>query len=115
MFRNLRALLGGLAVLALVALASFLPSDANATGAISPYLQGKIYGVTLQGAAFTAPTTVYMAIGTGTFTAGTCTGEVSGGSYARVAVTANTTNFVVASGSLSNGTTITFPAPTAAW
>jgi hypothetical protein len=45
--------------------------------------------------------------------------EVSGGSYARVAVTNNTTNFPNATGggpSLKvNGTVITFPAPTADW
>jgi hypothetical protein len=42
--------------------------------------------------------------------------EVSGGSYARVAVTNNATNFPAASGGAkSNGTAITFPAPTANW
>ncbi len=84
-------------------------------GAASSYLTGKFYGVSLQGTAFTAPVTVYVALGTGTFAAGTCTGEVTGGSYARVAVTSNTTNWVVATGVLSNGAVITFPAPTANW
>jgi hypothetical protein len=42
--------------------------------------------------------------------------EVTGGSYARVSVTNNTTNWPNASsGSKSNGTAITFPTATANW
>lgn len=45
--------------------------------------------------------------------------EVTGGSYARVAVANNTTNWPAATGgspaSKSNGVAITFPAPTANW
>jgi hypothetical protein len=42
--------------------------------------------------------------------------EVTGGSYARVAVTNNSTNFPAAtSGQKTNGTEILFPAPTANW
>lgn len=42
--------------------------------------------------------------------------EPSSGSYARVAVTNNDTNWPAASGrSKANGTVITFPAPTGAW
>lgn len=42
--------------------------------------------------------------------------EPSGGAYARVAVTANATNFPAASGgSIANGTAITFPTATAGW
>ena len=51
---------------------------------------------------------------------GTNITEPSGGSYARVAVTNNTTNFPAASTtsgvtSKTNGTNITFPNPTANW
>jgi hypothetical protein len=42
--------------------------------------------------------------------------EVSGGSYARVTVTNNKTNWSAASnGLLSNATAISFPTPTASW
>lgn len=43
--------------------------------------------------------------------------EVSGGSYARVAVTNNTTNFPASTGGASkaNGVAITFPVATAPW
>lgn len=54
------------------------------------------------------------------FAAGTFTGaEATGGSYARVAVTANSTNFpnaTAAQPSVSeNGTAVNFPTPTADW
>lgn len=55
------------------------------------------------------PATIYVAA----YTAG---GEASGGSYARVAVTNNGTNFPAASaGAKSNGAQINFPAATASW
>lgn len=42
--------------------------------------------------------------------------EVTGGSYARVAVTNNSTNWpAAAAGAKSNGTVITFPTATADW
>lgn len=48
--------------------------------------------------------------------AGSATNEVSGGSYARVAVTNNDTNFpATASLAGANGATITFPTATADW
>ena len=54
------------------------------------------------------------------FAQGTFTGaEISGNAYARVAVTANSTNYPNATSAqpavLSNGTVITFPSPTADW
>lgn len=62
------------------------------------------------------PSTVYVALFT---TAPDDTGagtEVSGGGYARVAVTNNTTNWPAASGgSKSNGADIQFPAVTSSW
>lgn len=57
---------------------------------------------------------------TNLFQAGTFTGaEASGGSYARVAVTANSTNFPNASSASpsvsENGTAVSFPSPSADW
>lgn len=54
------------------------------------------------------------------FQAGTFTGaEITGNNYARVSVTANSTNFPSASNAepsvLQNGTAITFPTPSADW
>lgn len=85
-------------------------------GSKSDYLENKILDHVLGGGDYTRPATVYVGLFT---TAPSDTGggtEVSGGSYARVAVTNNATNFPAASsGSKSNGTAITFPAATANW
>jgi hypothetical protein len=62
------------------------------------------------------PATVYIALFTAAPTAGGGGTEVTGGSYARVAVTNNATNFPAASGaSKSNGTLIDFGTATADW
>ncbi|MEO7836979.1 MAG: hypothetical protein ABIS21_05000 [Acidimicrobiales bacterium] len=62
------------------------------------------------------PATWYVALTTTTPTDAAAGTEVTGGAYARVALTNNTTNFPVPTvGVISNGTAVTFPAPTAAW
>lgn len=62
------------------------------------------------------PATWYVALTTTTPTDSAAGTEVTGGSYARVAVTNNTTNFPApTTGSQANGTAVTFPAPTANW
>ncbi len=74
--------------------------------------------VRFAGAASTAPTTYYAALLTTAPTTNTGTGavEVAGGSYARVAVTKNATNFpAAASRAISNGVAITWPTATASW
>jgi hypothetical protein len=84
----------------------------------SNYLEGKFLDELYGGTAFSAPATIYVALFT---TAPADSGggsEVSGGSYARAAVTNNATNWPAASGTprmKSNGTVVTFPAPTANW
>lgn len=92
------------------------------------YAENKIIDAVLRGQALGAPATLYFALYTSdpTDTGGAGT-EVTGGSYARVAVTANLTNFagtqsagstVASSGTggvTSNNGAITFPAPTANW
>ena len=68
--------------------------------------------------AFTAPGTTYVGLWTATLddtSTGATAGEVSGGAYARVAVPNSTTNWVHTSGTIQNGTAITFPAATANW
>lgn len=64
------------------------------------------------------PATVYVALVTTAPSDANGTGlvEVSGGSYARVAVTNNDTNWPAASSrQKSNGSTVTFPTSTASW
>jgi hypothetical protein len=95
--------------------------------AMTDYLENKIIDWLLRGQAFTPPSTVYVGLFT---TAPTDAGggvEVSGGSYARVAVACtlanwagtqgagSTTASTGSSGTTSNNVAITFPAPTANW
>lgn len=68
----------------------------------------------LGGTAFAAPATVYMALYSASPTDASAGTELTGGGYARVAITNNTTNFPSANPKV-NGTAITFPAATADW
>lgn len=86
----------------------------------SSYLEGKVLDHVFGNTAYSAPGTLYVGLYTTLpNNAGSGGTEVSGGSYARVAVTNNTTNWPNASGNdpatKSNGTSITFPAATANW
>ena len=109
MFRKITSLLTGAALALLLCVSIAPPAEA---GASSAYLIGKLYGNVFQNAAYTPPATVYVALGTGSFSAQSCTSEVttSGTNNARVAVTANTSNWVTnnPSGSISNGSAIVF-------
>lgn len=89
-------------------------------GSFGDYLEAELLDHVFGAAAYTAPATVHVALYTATPGDANASGtEVTGGSYARVAVTNNGTNWPAASGtsptSKSNGTAITFPAPTADW
>lgn len=88
----------------------------------SDYMENKVLDI-VGGVTFTAPATLYIALyttavpsdaSTGTTPAGGAV-EVTGGSYARQAVTNNATNFPAASGgSKANGTAITWSTPPSA-
>lgn len=69
------------------------------------------------GTSYSRPSTLYVGAFTSAQSSPSGGGtEVTGGSYARVAVTNNPTNFPASSaGSKSNGATISFPAATASW
>lgn len=70
----------------------------------------------LGGPDLTRAATVYAALFTAAPGGGSAGTEVSGGSYARVAITNNATNWPAATNGLkSNGATITFPTATADW
>ena len=96
-------------------------------GMISDYAENKLVDFIFRGQAWTIPASLYFALLTaapGETGGGT---EVSGGSYARVAVTRGLTQFAGTQGAgtttassgtsatTSNNGTITFPAPTANW
>lgn len=83
------------------------------------YLEAEILDHVFGGAAYTAPATLYIALGTSATTpaeGGTGFTEPSGNAYARVAMTNNATNFPAASGGAkTTGTDITFPTATGSW
>lgn len=90
--------------------------------------RGQALGITgATAGAGTGPATIYVALYTANPTDSTAGTEVSGGSYARVAVASSLANWAGtqgagtttvstgSSGTTSNNNAITFPAPTANW
>ena len=96
-------------------------------GALTDFAENKTVDALLRGQTLGAPATGYAALFTTCPTDSTAGTEVSGGSYARVAITSSLANWAgtqsagstTASsgtgGTTSNNGTITFPAPTANW
>lgn len=83
-------------------------------GSKSDYLENELLDHVFGAAAYTAPATLYAALFTAAPTDAGGGTEIATGSYARVAITNNLTNFPVASGGAkANGTAITFPQATA--
>jgi hypothetical protein len=95
--------------------------------ALSDYLENKLIDALLRAQAFAMPATTYVGLLTSAPTDAGGGAEVSGGSYARVAVASSLANWAgtqgAASTAVSTGTTgttsnnaaIAFPAPTANW
>lgn len=82
----------------------------------SDFLENKILDHILGASAYAAPATVYIALFVSDPTDANNGTEVSGGSYARIAVTNNLTNWPAAvGGSKSNAAAITFVVATALW
>lgn len=77
----------------------------------STYLQNAIINATLRNTSYTSPAAVYVALSTTTITAGGSITEVSGGSYARQAVTLASPS----SGATSNNANVVFPTATGSW
>lgn len=67
-------------------------------GAFTDYLENKILDHVLGNSTYTPPSTVYIGLAVSVSDDGTITGEPSGGSYARIAVANNATNFPAVSG-----------------
>ncbi len=91
-------------------------------GSKCSWLEQKMIDEALGAVAFTPPATWYVALSTAAFdptATGTVMNEVTGGSYARVALTNNTTNFPTGAGSnpvaKSIAVAVTFPTATADW
>lgn len=95
--------------------------------ALSDYAENKFIDLLVRGQTFTPPATTYVGLLTAAPSDAGGGTEVTGGSYARVAVTSSLANWAgtqaagstVASsgtgGTTSNNGSITFPAPTANW
>lgn len=115
------------ALVAAVAAISLAPAHDAQAAAMADYLENKVVDHVFRGTAYTAPATIYVGLSTSACSDSATGTEVTGGSYARVAVTSNTTNWAgtqsagstaVSSGTggtTSNNGAITFPAPTANW
>lgn len=115
-----------LCLAALLSISALVSLPAHA-GALADYAENKIVDAVLRAQALGAPATHYVALYTVCPTDSTAGTEVSGGSYARVAVTASLANWSGTqgagtttassgtSGTISNNIAITYPAPTANW
>lgn len=111
----------------LIASMLLLATSMVQAAAMSDYLENKVVDYLLRGQAFTAPATVYYELATTTGSDTGCGTEVTGGSYARVAVTSSLANWAGTqsggsttastgtTGTTSNNTVVTFPTPTANW
>jgi hypothetical protein len=89
-------------------------------GGKSNYLEDKIKNEVLGAVAFGAPANTYWGLWDGTALSDTAhggtAGEVSGGSYDRVTMANNTTNFPTVTGTAKqNGVAVTWPQATADW
>ena len=80
-------------------------------------LENSLLNHTFGGTTYSPVATMYVGLSTANPTdTGSFTGECTGGSYARVAITNNKTTWSTSSaGSLSNAITLTFPTATASW
>lgn len=96
-------------------------------GALSDYLENKLVDHVFRGQAYTAPSTIYVALYTSACSDSGPGTEVSGGSYARPGLAVSMTNWSAtqstmsttassgASGTTSNNVAITFATPSAGW
>jgi len=83
---------------------------------MTSYLRKKLGDHSIGKAAFTMPTTVYVGLfKAAPGDAGSLASEVTGGSYARIAITSLMGAFDSVVGISANGSTITFATPTADW
>lgn len=79
--------------------------------AISDYLENALLNATLRGVAYSAPSTVYLALFTTNPTDAGTGSQVTGGAYVRRAITFGTPS----NGTISNSAEVLFPVATANW
>lgn len=115
-----------LIVAAVLAIAALAPTAAQATD-FTNYAENKLIDWLFRGQAFTPPATMYFSLHTAACSDSSTGTEVTGGSYARVAVVSSLTNWAgtqsagstTASsgtgGTTSNNVAIAFPLPSANW
>lgn len=123
--KNLFTRTFGLILWALATLLVIAP--AAQAGALSDYLENKLIDHVFRGTAYTAPLTLYVELYTSACSDSARGTEVTGGSYARASLAADTTNWAgtqaagstIASsgtgGTTSNNAAITFATPSAGW
>lgn len=104
-----------------------LMSGAAIAGSMTDYLENKLIDALFRAQSYTMPATVYISLHTAACSDSSTGTEVSGGSYARVAVTSALANWAGTqsagstsassgtSGTTSNNGAITFPSPTGNW
>jgi hypothetical protein len=130
MFRKLGSKFTVLMIALMLGCSAMVAPQPSQAAALSNYLQNKLIDWFLRAQTYSPVGTVYVALATVAPVAGNttaCGTEVTGGSYARVAVTSSLANWAGTqsagstaassgtSGQTSNNATITFPAPTANW
>jgi hypothetical protein len=85
-------------------------------GSLSDFAENEILDHLLSAATYTPPATLYLAVFTAAPTDAGGGTEVTGGSYARLAVTNDATNFPAAvAGAKSNGVALTMVTASAGW
>ena len=85
-------------------------------GSFSDYLENALLNQLFRGSSYSFPGTLYVGLYTAAPTDAGGGTEVSGNSYARVAVTANTSNWANSTaGATSNSNAITFPQASGSW
>ncbi|MFD2116334.1 hypothetical protein ACFSTH_08385 [Paenibacillus yanchengensis] len=84
-------------------------------GAMSNYLEVALLNAVFRNTPFTSPTTVYLALYTSDPTEADTGTEVSGGAYARQAVTFSAPTQVGSKATISNSADASFAVATAAW
>lgn len=85
-------------------------------GSLSDFSEDEILDHLLGGATYTPPATLYLAVFTAAPTDAGGGTEVTGGSYARLAITNNLTNFPASSGGAkSNGAVLDMVTASAGW
>jgi hypothetical protein len=82
---------------------------------LTQFSQKKLLDHTLALASYSVPTTHLALFTSNPGEGGSIAGEVTGGSYARVALAGKLTATVLGTGLCVNGSAITFPSPSAAW